>query len=304
MKKSHAREVKILLIIAITAATVLSGFTQAFSQTSQKEATRLKQDEMRNIFFSQIKEGVGTEIKYPRSQNAEKIREAVISLSDFIRARSGFEISTEWQAKIAELEQKRATGAINSISTDDLSNILAEVGIRRIERMTDEEIEQIAGIMREGRDYIALRADGRGSVERNLFIKEFRDARAKAGKNSKQLKNELLSFIKSEINNRVSVYSRALPEQFGKSQSAGLPPIQAVLLTYSVISDDWLQYSQNNLEKTEQDFMEKSGGTSRNVQVKAFGEKGSRFSSPLNILLDQQAINDLVTSIERKIQKK
>lgn len=297
MRKFNAKNISVFLVAAVTTILFLSS-TQTFSQTSRKDGDKLE-NERRNKFYSQMREGAGTEIKYPKNQNAEEVQNGVDSLADFIQARSGFEIS-KWQDRIAELEQKNTADNSSLISSGELSNILSEVAVNRFTRLTDKEIEQIAETMSEDKNYVLLRADGRGSVQKSEFVKELKNARAKADKKSNKLKNKMSLFLKSEINKRLSVYSKAVPEYYGKSQTAGLTPIQAVLLTYSVISDDWLQDSTSNLEKIEAEFKEKSGVTNK---PKPFGENGSRFSSPLNILLDDGAINDLLNAIEKMINK-
>lgn len=74
-------------------------------------------------------------------------------------------------------------------------------------------------------------------------------------------------------------------------------------MTYSVISDDWLQFSTDKLIKMEADFIAEHGTPdtgipSKGIPTRPFGENGSRFSSPLKILLDDRAISDLLMFIE------
>lgn len=227
MKKINPRNVSTFLVAIAATTFLLLGITQTFSQTSRKEISEQQKKNNRDVFFSQLRDGLGTEINYPQSQNAGEIKNAVNLLTEFIRTRSDFEIS-EWQIKITELEQKSIADKSLLISSDELADVLAEVAVRRIGRLTDEEVEQIADELSVAPNYVSLRADGRGSVERVEFVNELENARVKAGKKSKKLKNVLSIFMKSEINNRLSVYSKAVPNYFGKSQTEGLSPIQAV----------------------------------------------------------------------------
>ncbi len=53
--------------------------------------------------------------------------------------------------------------------------------------------------------------------------------------------------IEGEVHDRVNTLSTQLPEQFGNANSEGLTPTQALLIAYSVATDDPLTNSRDDI---------------------------------------------------------
>ena len=54
--------------------------------------------------------------------------------------------------------------------------------------------------------------------------------------------------VRQAFHTRLGILSQALPEQWGEAQSRGLAPVQAFLLSYSVVGDDSLYRSKQGLD--------------------------------------------------------
>lgn len=108
--------------------------------------------------------------------------------------------------------------------------------------------------------------------------------------------------IGSEVTRRVTSLSDAIPENFGP---AGLTPIQAVLITYSVASDDPLMDSAINLHKRmraiQLGFTRITGQAYASPDGHfAYGPNGYVFSTPIDLVLDDQTVNLLLNHIEER----
>ena len=108
----------------------------------------------------------------------------------------------------------------------------------------------------------------------------------------------------SEIQRRSRYLGEAVPEKFGFA-ATGLTPLQAVLITYSAISDDPLAHSSSNLQKRMEVVQEIATKHARQPYPSpagrhAYGPNGYIYSSPLDIVFDERTVNLLLDHIAER----
>ena len=83
-----------------------------------------------------------------------------------------------------------------------------------------------------------------------------------------------------------------------------MTPLQALLVTYSVASDDPLWYSQEHLDSLKQNVQrvmtERLGNYPAAMGRPAYGRNGYIFSTPLDILLDQNTTARIFERIDQR----
>ncbi|MCP9496511.1 MAG: hypothetical protein MSG64_18880 [Pyrinomonadaceae bacterium MAG19_C2-C3] len=279
-----------------------------------------KKQEVKQKFNARVRDGVGYEVKFAgRSKDKDNVRSSINSLAHFIRLRSGSEMSGRVKNRLADMEASTLNGNSRRITIDELSDILATTALERVATLSDSEVERAAVTLggfdapdlpdafRRGRDKVKLRASKHSDLTREEFVSQVKAIRDADKSSSAIFKGAARNAAAAEVKNRIGYLTEAVPEQF--SETDGLTPAQAVLLTYSVVSDDLLTNSETNLRKimkAEQEAVSKAiGGSYPSPDGHfAYGINGYRFSTPLDITFDEQTLNILLNHIaERSMQR-
>jgi len=265
-----------------------------------------------------------SEVRFaPDGSSHGEVRASVESVARFIRKRSGVDLSQAATAKLATMEERVLSGEAHRISGSDLSAILRDVAYERVAELTDQDIDHAVETLRgfnapdlpeayrRGRDIIYIRADRGGTkVNEKVFaqLREFRD-QAHAGKDT--FKYLLGSYASKEVDSRARLFNEVSPEHFARSSDSASPfdvtltPAQALLVAYSVLSDDRLLDSEvehhKNL-KLIHDFRAKhSGGYYPDPKGHfAYGVNGYLYSSPLDLFMGEQAMNRFLQLVEER----
>lgn len=139
-------------------------------------------------------------------------------------------------------------------------------------------------------------------------IKDFRDKAASGDATPGLL---ISGFVNREVETRARLLQEALPNRFAR-KSAGLTgasnltltPVQATLLAYSVISDDYLLDSEANLRKYMKQVREfrakRAPGFPGPAGHFAYGSNGYLHSAPLDIFMDEQTTHRMLRLVEER----
>lgn len=269
-------------------------------------------------FYKQLQDGVGKEVSLAKSGDSVKdIQKSVESLSNFIEYRSGVRFNDSAKNKLIKLESETLNGQRKMLTNDELSEVLLDVLFERVAIATNEEIEQASQTLRgfdhsdlpqeykNGRKFVKLRASmptqitADGLTERIKGIKNA-DSQSKAAYRSMASR-----VIKEQSINRANSLRDAMPEKYGLVTN-NVTPVQSVLITYSIVSDDNLLDSATNLKrkmKSIQQWMDKKYKKNRYPDAdgyKAYGQNGYLYASPVNLLLDEKTVNRLLDKIQEK----
>jgi len=262
-------------------------------------------NEAREKFKNDVRDGLA-EIGLPMNPIETEIDAAGDRLADFVNYRSGLKISESNLARLKELEfTYRSTN--KGVSVRELSRHLTRIAADRIPKLKDDEIvfitENLKGFyfpeipegFKKGRDYISLRADGRGRMKQEVFVNELKALRE--GGVGVVMRQIFAFELSREVADKVKFLAEVEPARFGAGDSA-LSPMEAFLVVYSLTAEDFLAFNRKGLEAR----MEKHREVlSRYYSVEwpdphlhlAFGTNGYINPSSVTLLLDDSTVAEL-----------
>jgi hypothetical protein len=232
-----------LIAIATVIAFLASAGTAVWY--SSKLPAKASAEDKQNI-QSELRKGIGSEVRF--ASRPEQALEAVASAAAFIHSRSGMKLSDELKKKLAKAEGDVLSGKSRYISTTELTDDLTTAVVQRLGTLTDKEIAMAAEASSDANGEIRSRANAKwGVVSRRDLVQQAQAGREWSRRGDAGLQVGLRSMIEGEVNDRVSTLGTLLPEQFGKVNSHGLTPTQALVIAYSVAADDPLTHSRSEL---------------------------------------------------------
>ncbi|MFN6962869.1 MAG: hypothetical protein ACK4S4_03795 [Pyrinomonadaceae bacterium] len=263
-------------------------------------------------FKQQIRNGLA-EVGLPTSNNLSQISAATNNLADFVYYRSGVQISNSNKSLLGTVEQSFWADS-KRIAVSQLSEILTDVIVERIPQLTDTQIASATETLRgfnapglptgfqQGRSNVKLRANGEGTLYATDFQSEVTSIRN--GGVDKAEYSAIANRVALEVERKVNLLSSASPEYFGNAKS-GLTPMQALLITYSVATDDPLAYNQTGLQSRMQSLQQGiSHATGQQYPSpsgnKAYGENGYLFSTPVSLVLNDSSITRVLNRISEQ----
>lgn len=288
--------------LALLCATLVGGslLRSAAFQKNGPSAPTLSPAEMKQVFHQQIRKGIGSNVQFATSSaSADEINASVESIGKFIEDRSDLGMSAQTKKRLTVLEQNTLAGKSRRISEEDLTFVLAGALLERVAALSDREIE-LAAKTSNGQE-ITLRANGDFRLTPEQFSQQVTAFRDQARQGSKAIQEAVQTVIGEEVNDRVAVLGEAVPEQFGEAATAGVTPLQAVLIAYSAITDDNLAGSQDDLYKAMHLSPVEATGKQPNTlrPEKAYGPKGRLFASPANLVFNKRSMSHLLDGIEK-----
>jgi hypothetical protein len=293
-------------------------------RSSARQQTLAEQG--RRQMAARVRDGVGSEVHFaPAHSSSTNVRASVNEAAQFIHKRSGAQLGGAAKNRLAALEEETLNGARRRISLAELSEIMSATALERLADISDPEITRLdqtlrgfddpnlpAGFRRER--FLKMRV-GRGSrMEPEKFAAQVKALRAQIGTPAGQVfESYTRRVVGEEIRKKVSLFSEAVPEQFGgvwdvahnTDGAVGLTPLQAFLVAYSVASEDQLADSEVNLNKKMTtlhdsivDFIKEDyPSPDRHT---AYGVNGYIFSSPLDLVFDERTVNALLDRIAER----
>ncbi|HEX8474549.1 MAG TPA: hypothetical protein VF666_10985 [Pyrinomonadaceae bacterium] len=296
LKRARPTLVALLLLTAVTSGTLIWHSTADSKEDKRAAETKQKQHE-------RLRKGIGSEVRFAAANDTpEQVRASVNSAAEFIDARSGLKMSNETRERLTEAEINAAQGKEGRISVEKLTDIFTEVVTDRVATLTDQEVEQAADAYSTPEGEISSRGSRKwGAISRDEFIGQVKAAREWSRRGDAALRVAVRPMMKEEVDARISVLSESLPESFGRAKAEGVTPLQAVVIGYSVASDDPLADSRNEFAEQKRRNRMSSGLTrsearsqKRRVSDRPFGLDGFSFSSPVNLIFNRAAVDKIV----------
>ncbi len=287
---------------------VLALATVAFNfSTNTSSGTTLDEE-----YKQQVRNGLA-EINLPSSTDSNLINAASDSLAGFMSYRSGIQISQVNKNLLAGKEQS-AISQSKGITPSQLSQILTQIAGERISSLTDSEISNATENLRGfnspdlpasfqlGRSNVKLRANGEGVMTATRFQTEVTGIRD--GGLNKFVRSAISSRIALEVERKVNLLRDSGSPEFAQAKSK-LSPMQALLITYSIVTDDPLTYNQAGLQQKmqnlKQGLSQVTGQTySSPTSQKAFGDNGYLFSSPSGLILNESAVTRFLNLVSEQ----
>lgn len=283
-----------IVIATVLAFLVLGGV--AVWNASRQPAKASAEDKQNT--HKQLRKGLGSEVQF--ASRPENTGDAVQSAADFIYWRSGLEMSGETKKKLAQAESDVLNGASRRISVSELTDNMTSVVVDRLATLTDEEIRWATDVSSDANGQMRSRADGKwGVLSKKQLMQQAKAGREWSQRGDFALRHALHSMLEGEVNERVSALREGLPEQFGQADEEGLTPTQALLIAYSVATDDKLTDSRSDIQQAVVQQRMDAGETrehkkKQKVSGRPYGPNGFLHPSAPQLFLSKGAIDKLL----------
>jgi hypothetical protein len=303
-------------VLGLTIAAVSMWRSSALQNDKQVEGKRQLHARMRN--------GVGREVRFASPGDPPGlIRASVNSVDNFIFKRSGVKLSGPTKTRLAEMERRTLNGEVRRLTLSELNDILTATAFERLGTLTDEEILHVDDTLRGfnapdlprrlTRRAIVLPGHVVG-ISKDRFVDQLKAIREQTNTPlGVVLKGATHRAIEDIVQKRASVLSEAVPEQFGgawdvadnREGGTGVTPLQAVLIAYSAVTTDFLEYSEANLNKfmngMQKALTERWGANYPSPEGhRAFGVNGYLVSTPLDLVFDERTVNRMLDHIQER----
>lgn len=310
--------------VAACAVSVTAGALRSSALKSDNKAEGKRQ------FQARVRDGVGKEVSLAaRGGSQGEVHSAVNSVASFIERRSKVGLSGRTKNRLAEMESRVSDGAARGLTVNELSDIITAAAVERLSALSDQDIayvdETLRGFNAPGmpkhynRDFSLPGGIVFIGTPREKTVARMQAARdqSRGGPAADVLKGMLGTIIKGRVKDRARYLSESVPEKFGNMWDAlndaergvadggGVTPLQAVLVIYSLASDDYLSDGDAALDKRVRNFQAAATRATGEEYPspsghRPFGVNGYIFSSPLDLMLDEQTVNRLLDRIEER----
>jgi hypothetical protein len=312
-----------LAVLAVACLALVGTLAWRSSARQQTQAERGRQQ-----LLARVRDGVGSEVHFaPAHASSANVHASVNEVAQFIHKRSGVQLSGAAKNRLAELEEETLNGARRRIALTELNEIMSATALERLATLSDQDIAHMdstlrgfndpnlpAGFRRGHDRHMILRVGHLQMMDSEKFTAQVKALRQQIGTPAGEvLEGMTRRVIKEEAQKKASLFSEAAPEQFGgvwdvthnTEGAAGLTPLQAFLVIYSVASEDHLTDSAANLNKRmttlhdsivdfgKEAFPSPDGHT-------AYGVNGYLFSSPLDLVFDERTVGALLNRIAER----
>jgi hypothetical protein len=248
---------------------------------------------------NQLRRGLGSEVRF--ASRPEQVFEAVASAAGFIQSRSGMRLSDELKKKLIKAETDVLNGKSRFITINELTDDLTTAVVDRLGTLTDKEIDAASEASTDANGEIRSRANAKwGVLSKKDLIQQAQAGREWSKRGDSGLQIGLRSMIEGEVNDRVSTLGTLLPEQFGKVNSQGLTPTQALVIAYSVAADDPLTNSRSDIaEMLKQKRLAESQTrqqwqAQKNNSGRAYGPHGWLHPSPSQLFFTKVSLDKIL----------
>jgi hypothetical protein len=264
--------------------------------------------------FRQKVRNAMAEINFPSENNLTQINSASNNLANFIQYRSGVQIS-QANKNLLKSDEQKAWNQSKRLTKEQLTEFLTEIVSDKLRNLTDAQAADATETLRGfnapdlpnsfqyGRHSVSLRASGAGSMPVSEFNSQINSVRG-SNVDGKLVQSLIANSIALEVEKVAGNLYDANADFFGGSKS-DMTPAQALLISYSVVTDDNLARNQTEHSQYLQSIYD--GITQLNNQPyaspqghHAYGTNGYIFSSPANLLIDDAAVNSLLIKIQEK----
>ena len=292
--------------IAIIGCTLLIGVGLWKAKTPESvSAMRSNYDSqgIKEAYKERVRQGLGRSVSFMSPTSPpEVIGISVDQAANFIRSRSGLAMGDKTRRTLIQMEKKVSKNNSNrDVSVADLTDAVTDTIFERLMTLTDSELEAAGRTLRNSHAGVLLRATGNYMSTVEEFAAQSKSLRNQARDRSSTARSAVRAFVEEEAQIRFSLFSEALPDQFGKALEEGVTPVQGLLISYSIITDDYLDGSQDELNRlmTTLPGAPARGHRIAGRQVHAFGVRGRIFSTPATLFFNKETMDSFLKRLEK-----
>jgi hypothetical protein len=243
-----------------------------------------------------IRRGLGNEVKFASPGDPKgQIIASVESVDNFLFERAGLRMSTETKDRLATMEENTLNGTTRRLSAEDIVVSLTGTISERVSYLTDQEIEFATRVMQKDGSLVLPRRSAAYAVTPEEFVTNARQLRDNLRKGNDVALDMVQHVVDESIYDRLSLFSEAVPEKFAGGIQSGFTPLQALVLSYSVVADDRLSGSSEDLKQ--------AGVSAKANGRKAFGKQGHVFRAPIDFFFNRKTSGRLLENLERRAQQ-
>jgi hypothetical protein len=204
-------------------------------------------------------------------------------------------MSKETKDRLATMEENTLNGTTRRLSADDIVISLTGTINERLSYLSDQEIDVAERMMQKDGLLVLPRRSTEYAVTREEFVSNARQLRDKLRQGNEVARDMVQHVVDESIYDRVGLFSEAVPEKFAGGIENGFTPLQALVLSYSVIADDNLSGSSEDLKQ--------AGISAKANGRKAFGREGHVFRAPIDFVFNRKTSARLLENLERRGQQ-
>jgi hypothetical protein len=243
-----------------------------------------------------IRRGLGNEVKFASPGDPKgQIVASVESVDKFLFERAGLRMSKETKDRLATMEENTLNGITRRLSAEDIVVSLTGTINERLLYLTDQEIDVAERMMQKDGTLVLLRRSAEYGVTPEEFVTNARQLRDNLRQRNDVARDMVQHVVDESIYDRVSLFSEAVPQKFAGGIQDGFTPLQALVLSYSVVADDYLNGSSEDLRQ--------AGISAKANGRKAFGREGHVFRAPLDFVFNRKTSARLLENLERRGQQ-
>src|SRR5215203_3842912 len=194
-----------------------------------------------------IRRGLGSEVKFASPGDPKgQIVASVESVDNFLFQRAGMRMSKETKERLATMEENTLNGITRRLSAEDIVVSLTGTINERLSYLTDQEIDFAERMMQKDGSLVLPRRSAEYAVTAEEFVTNARQLRDNLRHGSEVARNMVQHVVDESIYDRLSLFSEAVPDKFAGGIEKGFTPLQALVLSYSIVADDNLSGSSED----------------------------------------------------------
>ena len=243
-----------------------------------------------------IKRGLGSEVKFASPGDPKgQIIASVESVDKFLFERAGLRMSKETKDRLATMEENTLNGITRRLSAEDIVVSLTGTINERLSYLTDQEIDFAERAMQKDGSQVLPRRSAEYAVSPEELVANARQLRDNLRKGNDVARDMVQHVVDESIYDRLTLFSVAVPNKFAGGFDGGFTPLQALVLSYSVVADDNLGGSSEDLKQ--------AGISAKANGKKAFGKEGHVFRAPIDFVFNRKTSARLLENLERRSQQ-
>lgn len=241
-----------------------------------------------------IKRGLGSEVKFASPGDTKgQIVASVESVDNFLFERAGLRMSKETKERLATMEENTLNGTARRLSANDIVVSLTGTINERLSYLTDQEIGFAERAMQKDGALVLPRRSPGYAVTPEEFVTNARQLRDNLRQGNDVARDMVQRVVDESVYDRLNLFSEAVPDKFVGSD--GFTPLQALVLSYSVVAEDKLSGSTEDLRQ--------AGIAAKANGRKAFGKEGHVFRVPIDFIFNRKTSARLLENLERRGQQ-
>lgn len=268
-------------------------------------------------FHQKVRNGLA-QLNVSNSSSFSAVSSQTENLANLIYNRSGVTITQSNKENLRDAEQLFRQQN-KGVTPQQLTQIIADMAVERLQNSTDNEARDLVETLKgfdapdlperfRNTDNVKPRANGNGYMSATTFAGQLNNIRNISQQNDPQavsnVRTSIYYYALRLVNQRVEMIASADVQNFGNLRNK-IKPADALLITYSVVADDLIAGSQNELVEKMQNLQLAASQAVKSPypkpqNYKAYGTNGYLYSSPVGLVLNESTVNRLLNLIKER----